>query len=96
MTLDKFEEASEVVKKVILRTKLMYSDYLSTVSPTNAKELLKGDYAYGLESVLKYRKDDFFGILNGIDYVENNPSGDNLIDANYTFTTFNKKSQLFG
>lgn len=29
MTLDKFEEASEVVKKVILRTKLMYSDYLS-------------------------------------------------------------------
>ena len=29
MTLDKFEEATEVVKKVILRTKLMYSDYLS-------------------------------------------------------------------
>ena len=29
MTLDKFEEATEVVKKVILRTQLMYSDYLS-------------------------------------------------------------------
>ncbi len=29
MTLDKFEEATEVVKKVILRTKLMYSDYLT-------------------------------------------------------------------
>lgn len=76
-----------------LKAGIMYSDYLSTVSPTNAKELLKGDYAYGLEAVLKYRKDDFFGILNGIDYVENNPSGDNLIDATYTFSTFNKKSK---
>jgi starch synthase len=76
-----------------LKSGIMYSDYLSTVSPTNAKELLRGDYAYGLEAVLKYRKDDFFGILNGIDYVENNPSKDNLIEANYTFSTFNKKSK---
>jgi threonine dehydratase len=29
MTLEKFEEADEVVKKVILRTKLMYSEYFS-------------------------------------------------------------------
>ena len=32
MNLDKFEEASEAVKKVILRTKLMYSEYFSEVS----------------------------------------------------------------
>lgn len=32
MTLDKFEEASEAVKKVILRTKLMYSDFFSKQS----------------------------------------------------------------
>ena len=76
-----------------LKAGIMYSDYLSTVSPTNAKELLRGDYAYGLETVLKYRKDDFFGILNGIDYVENNPSKDNLIQANYTFSTYDKKGK---
>lgn len=29
MTLDKFEEATEAVKKVIIRTKLMYSEYFS-------------------------------------------------------------------
>ncbi len=29
LTLEKFEEATEVVKKVILKTKLVYSDYLS-------------------------------------------------------------------
>ena len=29
LTLDKFEEASEIVKKVTLETKLVYSEYLS-------------------------------------------------------------------
>lgn len=32
MTLDKFEEASELVKKVITRTKLTYSDYFSEMT----------------------------------------------------------------
>lgn len=39
MTLDKFEEATEVVKKVINRTKLMYSEYFSVQS--NNKVYLK-------------------------------------------------------
>lgn len=32
MTLDRFEEASEIVKKVITRTKLSYSDYFSEMT----------------------------------------------------------------
>jgi len=39
LTLEKFEEASEVVKKVTLETKLIYSDYLS--SQTGNKVYLK-------------------------------------------------------
>ncbi|MED9902835.1 MAG: threonine ammonia-lyase [Lachnospiraceae bacterium] len=39
LTLDKFEEASEVVKKVTLETKLVYSDYLS--AQTGNKVYLK-------------------------------------------------------
>lgn len=39
LTLDKFEEASEVVKKVTLETKLVYSDYFSEM--TGAKVFLK-------------------------------------------------------
>lgn len=39
MTLDKFEEATEAVKKVILRTKLIYSDYFSET--TGNKVFLK-------------------------------------------------------
>lgn len=32
MTLDKFEEATEAVKKVINKTKLVYSEYFSEAS----------------------------------------------------------------
>ena len=32
LTLEKFEEASEVVRKVTLETKLVYSDYLSALT----------------------------------------------------------------
>ena len=39
LTLEKFEEASEVVKKVTLKTKLVYSDYFSEL--TGAKVFLK-------------------------------------------------------
>ena len=39
LTLDKFEEASEVVKKVTQETKLVYSDYLS--AQTGNKVYLK-------------------------------------------------------
>lgn len=39
MTLEKFEEATEVVKKVILKTKLVYSDFLS--AQTGNKVYLK-------------------------------------------------------
>lgn len=39
MTLDKFEEASEAVRRVILRTKLIYSDYFSET--TGNKVFLK-------------------------------------------------------
>ena len=39
LTLDKFEEAAEIVKKVTQETKLVYSDYFS--SPTGNKVYLK-------------------------------------------------------
>ena len=32
MTLEKFEEASEIVKQVTLETKLVYSDYFSKLT----------------------------------------------------------------
>ena len=50
-----------------LKSAIVYSDKITTVSPTHAKELLTEEGGYGLHHVLRYVEDDFSGILNGID-----------------------------
>ena len=44
------------------------SDYVSTVSPSYANEILFKDIGGELSEILMTRKDRFTGILNGIDY----------------------------
>mgnify|MGYP000541450193 CR=1 FL=1 len=41
-----------------------YSDVITTVSPTYAKEILTDQYGEGLQSILEMRKHDLYGILN--------------------------------
>ncbi len=50
-----------------LKGGLLHSDAISTVSPTYAKEIQGEDFAYGLHGVLQKRKEDIFGILNGVE-----------------------------
>ena len=50
-----------------LKAGLMYADKLTTVSPTYAQELMTSQFGMGMEGILRYRKKDFVGILNGID-----------------------------
>jgi len=50
-----------------LKAGLIYADKLTTVSPTYAQELMTHEFGMGMEGVLQYRKNDFTGILNGID-----------------------------
>lgn len=64
---------------------LTYSNLITTVSPTYAKEIQYPFFGEGFQELLKARSNDLFGILNGIDYDEYNPESDNLI-----FKTFNK------
>ncbi|ETX14596.1 glycogen synthase [Roseivivax halodurans JCM 10272] len=50
-----------------LKAGLVYSDAISTVSATYATELLTPEYGMGLDGVLRSRRADLHGILNGID-----------------------------
>ncbi len=52
----------------LLKSGLIYSDAISTVSPTYAREIMYPEFGYGLDGVLKTRAKDTYGILNGIDY----------------------------
>jgi starch synthase len=62
---------------------IYHSDLVSTVSETYAKEILTPEYGEGLETLLQRRQDSLFGILNGIDYEQFDPSTDRIIAANY-------------
>lgn len=83
-----------------LKTAIMYSDKITTVSPNHHFELLTPEGSMGLNEVLTYREFDFSGVLNGIDYLEFNPSDDDKIAVQYNVTNFFKakaenKAKLF-
>ena len=76
-----------------LKAAIMYANKIVTVSPTHREELLTPEGSMGLNYVLRYREYDFTGYLNGIDYVEFNPSEDKYVSHPYSVTNFvsNKK-----
>lgn len=67
-----------------LKTAIFSSDVINTVSETYAKELLLPHFGCGMEGYLAERKDDFFGILNGIDYNIWNPGTDQHIPYHFS------------
>ncbi len=59
-----------------LKAGLAFSDRLTTVSPTYAKEIQTPAYGFGMEGLLSYRAQDLSGILNGADYTVWDPATD--------------------
>jgi starch synthase len=67
-----------------LKGGLVYSDYLTTVSPTYAHEIQTSEFGFGLEGVVRTRRDRLVGILNGVDYSTWSPDRDALIPQKYS------------
>lgn len=67
-----------------LKGGIIFSDVVSTVSPTYAKEIMTKDFGFGLEGVLAGRVDGVRGITNGIDVNAWNPETDPYLPAHYT------------
>ena len=57
--------------------------YISTVSKTYAKEIQYEYFGEHLDGLLRSRKDDLFGIVNGIDYDVYNPMTDKNLFETY-------------
>lgn len=70
---------------------ILLADIVTTVSPTYASEILTSQYGEGLEQLLSYRRNDLYGIVNGIDYDEYNPATDPYLERNYDFTTIERR-----
>jgi starch synthase len=76
-----------------MKAAIMMSEVVNTVSNTYAKELLTSEYGAGMENYLKYREQDFYGIINGIDYDIWNPEKDKLIPHHYSIDNFEGKKK---
>ena len=76
-----------------LKSGLYYSDWISTVSPTYAKEIQTPTFGYGLYDLLAHSEKRLTGILNGINVADWNPETDPYITANYSHANLNGKAQ---
>lgn len=79
-------------KMSMLSQGILHSDVINTVSPNYAKEILTPEFGEGLESLLKQRKDNLFGILNGIDIEEYNPAQDPYLAHKYDISSLPKRT----
>ena len=70
---------------------LIYSDYITTVSRTYAKEIQFEYFGEKLDGLLRQRKDSLFGIVNGIDYDVYNPRTDTNLTETYDVDTLDRK-----
>jgi starch synthase len=69
----------------LMKGALVFSDMLSTVSPTYAKEIRTPQHGCGLDAILKKRSGDLIGILNGIDAAAWNPETDTRLKERYSW-----------
>ena len=60
------------------------ADYITTVSPSYAWEILDPWYAHSLDRILVTKQYKLKGILNGIDYDLYNPQNDRLLESNFS------------
>jgi len=70
-------------KLSFIKSGILYSDAISTVSKGYAREILTEKFGCGLDGLLNLRKSDLYGILNGADYAVWNPKTDDYIKAAY-------------
>ncbi|MFP3928887.1 MAG: glycogen synthase GlgA [Desulfobacteraceae bacterium] len=67
----------------LLKAGIVYSDAVTTVSPTYAREIQTAELGMGMEGVLEARRDRLYGILNGADYERWDPRSDSSLTFHY-------------
>ncbi len=71
---------------------LFAADYIVTVSPNYAREILTPEFGCGLQEFLLSRKNTVTGILNGLDELFWNPASDKAIHKPYDLNSLTRRS----
>jgi len=75
----------------LMKAGIVYSNFVTTVSPRYAWEIRNTDLSYGLGETLRIHSQKFGGILNGISYDVWNPEIDRHIPKKYDIGTIGNK-----
>jgi starch synthase len=75
----------------LLKGGIVFSDSVTTVSPTYAREIQTKEYGAGLDGILAARAADLHGILNGIDTDRWDPRRDPFLPKPYDEDTLENK-----
>ena len=70
---------------------ILNADLINTVSETYAKEITTKEYGAKLENIIKKRKTDLYGIINGINIDAFDPAKDKLIAQKFSLDNIDKK-----
>jgi starch synthase len=75
----------------LMKGGIVYSNFVTTVSPRHAWEAKDGGQGFGLEPTLHTHQCKYGGVLNGLDYEHFNPETDPHIPSHYNAQTIEKK-----
>ncbi|MGN0606256.1 MAG: glycogen synthase [Oscillospiraceae bacterium] len=76
----------------MLKGGLVYSDIITTVSDSYAREIQTAYYGEGLDGLMRARDNSLVGIVNGIDYDVYNPEKDNKLYKKFGIRTLKNKA----
>lgn len=75
----------------LMKGGIVYSNFVTTVSPRHSWEAKDAGQGHGLEPTLHTHQFKFGGVLNGLDYDQFNPDKDPHIPAHYNVHSLEKK-----
>ncbi|MEK7192408.1 MAG: glycogen synthase [Patescibacteria group bacterium] len=76
-----------------MRRGILYGDLINTVSPNYSQEIMTKDYGELLDDLLKEKRAQLRGILNGINYNDFNPETDKNLAVNYSADSLGRREK---
>lgn len=74
-----------------MKAGILYSDRITTVSPSYAREIQTPEFGFGLDEILRMETQKISGILNGIDEELYDPETDTYLPYSYNKDNLNNK-----
>lgn len=76
-----------------LKRGIIYADVVNAVSETYAREIMTERYGEGLHDLIKELRVKVFGVLNGLNYTDFDPSTDKVIKKNFSWRNLEARTE---